>query len=222
VGEQFKYSGKPRVWTEIVDQMQQLRVERREAPRHKKYRITRKIIDLKNLLVHAEHPGPHPLMDPDVLALFVFDLLPTDSPVEADTLYSVMPRAARLGPSLVTAFFNRYPHLFKVFEMGINPVTTFIQRADLPLPSQKAPEELSEEEILEAVKSPFVFGSKENRCTTLSFVAGRLLKTYRTAIDQRYGSLQGYIDKHPHVFVQYPDEQTEGPTARLRGFGRAA
>jgi hypothetical protein len=222
VGEQFKYSGKPRVWTEIIDQMQQLRVERREAPRHKRYRITRKIIELKNLLVHAEHPGPHPLMDPDVLALFVFDLLPTDSPVEADTLYSVMPRAARLGPSLVTAFFNRYQHLFKVFEMGINPVTTFIQRADLPLPSQKAPEELSEEEILEAVKSPFVFGSKENRCTTLSFVAGRLLKTYRTAIDQRYGSLQGYIDKYPHVFVQYPDEQTEGPTARLRGFGRAA
>jgi hypothetical protein len=217
VAEQHLCKLKPATPQELQHAMQTLRDERRAAPKHKRYRFTRKIIDLKNRLVHAEHPAPHPLMDPEVLALFIFDVLPVDGgPVEVDTLYAIMPRAARLGPTQTSAFYRRYPHLFHIFEMGQDPVKVFIQRADGPRPSEVDPDDLSEQELMAAVLSPFRFAAREDRCTQLGFVAGRLVGTFRAAIDKRYGSLLGFVEAHPLVFEMRPEEQRFGASARVK------
>jgi hypothetical protein len=129
-----------------------------------------------------------------------------------------MPFAARLGPVLTQAYFNRYSHLFSLFEMGSNPPLLYVQRAGLPLPSEPDVNAVDDAYLLEEVKAPFAFAHRDDRPTRLTFVMGRVSKTAREAIRLRYGSLSEFVKKHPEHFVMRPNEQEEGkePTARLR------
>ena len=74
---------------------------------------------LNKELALATNPGAHPLKDPRVLAQLLFDMLPTDEPVDLSTLHRRLKfTAVQLGENLDLAFFRKFPHLFILVELG--------------------------------------------------------------------------------------------------------
>jgi hypothetical protein len=200
---------------ELVTRMAALHAERKAAPHHRRLTLTRQIMAIKR---HREilSGRDHPLQHPEVLAHLCFDLLPETVPVPMEELWKSMPRPARLGPTLNTAFFDRFKHLFTHWQAGYDPWVQWIQRASVPPPKLPAAADYTEQDLVHAIFRCARHAEKTQRPTFVAFVHGRLPPEMRKRwVELSDGDSTGvaFIQKHPEVFKLEFTEK--GPAYRV-------
>ncbi|ORC90491.1 uncharacterized protein TM35_000082890 [Trypanosoma theileri] len=119
--------------SELQEELSELKNTSPKKPKNIANHIRVRYIDKKRLLhrcIALHEIGVSPLCHPDVLAYYIFDLLPLDNQlILTGHLPKLLPDdVQRITDARVRSWLKQYPHLFRLVE---HPPELFIQRVDV-------------------------------------------------------------------------------------------
>nr|CCC52029.1 conserved hypothetical protein, fragment [Trypanosoma vivax Y486] len=234
---------------ELADVMEQRsRMKIHKLPNQKRVSIISKTRLLSRCIALHEF-GTSPFCHPDVLAYYVFDLLPMDDRlVITGHLPQLLPEEIRrVTDARCRAWLRRYPHLFRLVE---HPPELCVQRVDAAMwvtgsasAHREQQEEDGQEQATHCTSNPVTSSDgyqqqlltdpEEQLRFVVSLVAARLeanksrkllpshlpkfmSSELRRVITPRHsGGIEGYLKRHPDVFILTYGDHPHEPTVSL-------
>nr|CCC94153.1 conserved hypothetical protein [Trypanosoma congolense IL3000] len=229
---------------QLKDELEQLSIITKKELKSLRNEERVRIISRRRLLLRcmALHEyGPSVLCHPDVLAYYMFDLLPADGRlVITGKLPQLLPEAVRrVTDARCRVWLRNYPHLFRLVE---TPPELCVQRADAGA-SLRTPERREQQQVCDSpVPSPeqvlnhherLLHDRQEQLWFMVSLVAARLdaspgkyllpshlpkfmsRELRRAIIPKNSGGIVSYLKQHPEVFILQYDVHPHEPVVSL-------